>query len=247
MVYYLGSFRVFQNEQLVSSWNGLKSQSIFKYLASLKGKPIAKDVLMEMFWPDTDLDSSRRNLHQAIYSLRQTLRKEHPNYAHVQFENNFYFLNPKMDIWCDFQEFEQKVNAGRLLESQGRHDEASIEYGIGERIYQGDFLEEDLYEEWPREKREYLRMIYFETAERLIDYHLSRLEYTAASVLCRKVLNRDNYQEQVHRLLIQCYLAQGQRHLALRQYQTCVEMLRKELDIEPAATTIALYEKIRRS
>jgi DNA-binding SARP family transcriptional activator len=122
--------------------------------------------------------------------------------------------------------------------------EANVEYGIAESIYQGDFLEEDLYDEWPRAKREYLRVIYLEITERLIKNHLLRSDYTAASVLCRKVLNRDNCQEQVHRLLIQCYLAQGQRHMALRQYQTCVETLRKELEIEPTAATIALYKEI---
>lgn len=245
ILYYLGSFRAFQNEQLICSWNSMKSQCIFKYLASLNGKPVAKDILMEMFWPETNVDSARRNLHQAIYSLRQTLREDHPNYAHVQFENNCYLLNPEMDIWCDFQEFEHKVNAGRLLESQGHQDEACTEFGIAESIYQGDFLKDDLYDDWPREKREYLWVIYLEITERLIEYHLSRAEYTTASILCRKVLSRDNYQEQVHRLLIQCYLAQGQRHLALRQYHYCVQLLMDELGLEPEEATLALYPLIK--
>jgi len=43
---------------------------------------------------------------------------------------------------------------------------------------------------------------------------------------------------------MQCYLGQGQRHLAVRQYQTCVEALREELDLTPAEETVALYRRI---
>lgn len=244
VVYCLGAFRVLQDKQPVSPWNGLKSQSIFKYLISLNGKPVAKDVLMDMFWPETDLESARRNLHQAVYSLRQSLRRIRPNYAHIQFENNNYFLNPEMYIWCDFQEFEDKVETGKRLKDQGQLAETSFEFGIAESIYQGDFLEEDLYDEWPRSMRSYLRETYLEISEWLIEYHLSRSEYTAASALCRKVLNRDNCREHVHRLLIQCYLVQGQRHLALRQYHICRQALKEELDLDPAEATLALYPLI---
>ena len=37
----------------------------------------------------------------------------------------------------------------------------------------------------------------------------------------------------------------GQRSAALAQYETCRRMLKEELDVEPAAETQALYERIR--
>jgi DNA-binding SARP family transcriptional activator len=42
------------------------------------------------------------------------------------------------------------------------------------------------------------------------------------------------------------YSHQGQYHLALRQYQLCVEALHAELDVKPATETIKLFEHIRR-
>ena len=45
---------------------------------------------------------------------------------------------------------------------------------------------------------------------------------------------------------MQCYNRQGERNLALRQYQLCVEALKQLLDVPPMQETTALYHKIRK-
>jgi DNA-binding SARP family transcriptional activator len=244
VIYCLGPFRVYQNDQLITDWAGLKGQCILKYLVAHRGRPIAKDILMDVFWRDADPEAARRNLHQAIYCLRQTLRLGQPNFQHIQFGNDCYLLNPEMDTWIDFEEFEKRIQAGRRLEAAGQLAEAVAEYGIAEGLYQGDFLEEDLYEDWPRLQREHIRNMYLDIANCLSGYYVQQGEYTPAIALCQKVLAQDNCHEETHRRLMQCYLAQGQRHLAVRQYQTCVEALKEELDLTPSKETVALYQRI---
>jgi DNA-binding SARP family transcriptional activator len=63
--------------------------------------------------------------------------------------------------------------------------------------------------------------------------------------VCGKTLAVDACREEAHRRLMRCYSRQGQPYLALRQYHLCVETLKKELDVTPAATTTRLYERIR--
>jgi DNA-binding SARP family transcriptional activator len=244
VVYCLGPFRVYQDESLVSAWNGLKGQCILKYLIAHYDSPIAKDILMDVFWTDADPDAARRNLHQAVYSLRQTLRRGQPDFQHILFENDCYSLNPELDIWIDFKEFEKHIQAGRDLEVAGKRAEAMTEYGIAEGLHQGDFLEEDPYEDWPRPQRQHTRNMYLDIVDRLSGYYVQQGEYTPAVALCQKILTQDNCCERAHRRLMQCYLAQGQRHLALRQYQTCVEALRVELDLMPSEKTVALCQRI---
>ena len=246
VVYCLGTFRVYQNDQLITEWQSLKSQAIFKYLLSNSEMPVPKNILMDLFWPDATPKAARRNLHQAIYSLRQLFRGEQKDFQHIRFENDRYFLNPEIDIWLDFKEFEQHVKTGRSLEAAGHLVKAIGQYGIVEGLYQGDFLEEDLYEDWIRSQRRHFHNMYMDITDRLSRYYIQQGELITAIALCRKLLDKDNCHEGAHRRLMHCYLAQGQRHLALRQYQTCVEALRKELDIEPATTTFALYEQLRR-
>lgn len=244
VVYCLGAFRVYQGDRLITDWNGLKGKSIFKYLLAHRETPIAKDILMDLFWPDADPESARRSLHQAIYSLRQALRRGNPDFAHVYFENDCYLLNPEMSMWVDRIEFEEHLQAGRRLEAADRITEAITEYGIAESLYQGDYLEEDLYEDWPAVGREHLRRTYCELADRLSEHYVRNGEYNAAIALCHKILARDTCYEPAYRHLMRCYLAQGQRHLAVRQYQTCVEVLQVELGLGPSEETEALVQRI---
>jgi DNA-binding SARP family transcriptional activator len=244
VIYCLGSFRVYQNDQLTADWDSLKARSIFKYLVMHRGTPITKDILMEVFWPEAEPEAARRNLHQAIYSLRQTLRRRHPSFQHIQFENDCYLLNPEMDIWLDCEEFEKHAQAGQRIEAAGRLAEAMAEYGIAEGLYQGDFLEEDVYEDWIRWHREHIRNTYLNLTDHLSEYFMQQGEYTATIALSQKTLAQDKCYEEAHRRLMQCYLAQGQRHLAIRQYQACVETLKEELDLAPSEDTLALYRHI---
>ena len=158
-IYCFGPFRVYQHHQLIEEWNGLRGQAVLKYLVAHRGTPTAKDVLMDVFWPDADPEAARRNLHQAIYSLRQTLRRRDPNIQHIQFENNQYLLNPALSVWIDVEAFQTHIQSGRRLEAAGQPAAAMVDYGAAEGLYQGDFLEEDLYDEWPRPQRERLRTI----------------------------------------------------------------------------------------
>jgi len=245
VVYCLGAFRVYQNDQLITEWQSLKSQAIFKYLLSNLEVKVAKHILMDLFWPDATPEAARRNLHQAIYSLRQQMRGGQQDFQHIRFENDRYFLSPRINIWLDFNEFEQHVNAGRRLEANGNLAEAIGQYGIAEGLYLGEFLEEDLYEDWLRSQRQHFHNMYMEITDRLSRNYLHKGEHIASIALCRKLLNKDNCHEGSHRRLMKCFMVQGQRHLALRQYQTCVDTLRQELNIEPAASTIELYEQLR--
>jgi DNA-binding SARP family transcriptional activator len=45
--------------------------------------------------------------------------------------------------------------------------------------------------------------------------------------------------------LMRCYCRQGQRHLALRQYHLCTEVLTRELGVPPTQETTTLYDHIR--
>src|SRR5262249_16888554 len=53
-------------------------------------------------------------------------------------------------------------------------------------------------------------------------------------------------QEGVHRTLMRLYAKNGRPALALRQYQACVDVLQRELQVEPEAETQALYRELLR-
>jgi DNA-binding SARP family transcriptional activator len=244
VVYSLGQFRVYLNEKTIENWSSKKGLSIFKYLTIQRQTPLPKEVLMEIFWPEADPEAARRNLHQAIYSLRQTLNVENVDFQHVLFENDRYFLNPALKLWLDVEEFERRVQSGHHYEERHSSEKAMSEYAIAEGLYQGDFLSEDLYEEWTQNLRQHYWQSYLDINQRLAQYYLARSEYAACIALSLRILSIDSSQEEAHRILMKCYMAQGQRHLAIRQYQLCVQTLKSELNLPPSGETQALYEQI---
>ena len=243
-VYCLGPFRVFRGDWLLQDWSSRKAQAIFKYLITHRHAPVAKDILMDIFWPDADPEAARRNLHQAIYALRQTLKIDETDLQYIRFENDCYRFTTALTIWLDVEEFEQHVQMGRQLEQDHSKARAMAEYGIAEGLYEGDFMAEELYEDWPQARRQSLWQAYLFVAYSLTKNYLDQMEYAAAIALSQRILARDNCQEKAHEILMRCYLAQSQRHLAVRQFQLCVQALQTELELPPSAETRMLYERI---
>ncbi|RIK36404.1 MAG: hypothetical protein DCC55_27385 [Chloroflexi bacterium] len=244
--YCLGLFRVYLDQQPVAEWPSSKGQTIFKYLVTHRERPVAKEVLMELFWPEAAPDAARNNLNVAIYGLRRALRRSHPDFSHVLFHNDCYLLNPELHIWVDVEEFTQHLRNGRRLEQLAELEEAVREYRMAEALYQGEFLEEDRYEDWLLPQRQNLQDEYLALLDRLGDYYLERQEYDLCVVMTNKIVAIDACREDAQRRLMRCYSRQGHYHLALRQYHLCVEALARELDVGPSQATQDLYEKIQR-
>ena len=62
----------------------------------------------------------------------------------------------------------------------------------------------------------------------------------------RRLITLDPLNEASHRQLMQIYIQAGQHNAALKQYQTCEQILRKELGVDPQPETRALYKQIRK-
>jgi DNA-binding SARP family transcriptional activator len=244
VVYCLGSLRLFQAEKWIEAWPSRKAQQIFKYLLLHRNAIVSKDILMDTFWRDSDPEAARRNLHQAIYALRQILKNNGSDIQHILFENDGYCLNPELSLWVDYEEFQEHARIGQQLLRANLPDEALEEYIVAESLYQGDLLAEDLYEDWIQPPRQILLHLYITVASYLTEYHLSHGEYAAAITLCQRILARDSCQEEAHRNLMQCYIHLGQRHLAVRQYQLCLRSLKDELNLAPAEETRQLYRQV---
>jgi DNA-binding SARP family transcriptional activator len=238
----LGPFRVYLDDQLVEEWPGHKALSVFKCLLLNRRRRMLKDVLYELFWSELDPEACRRNLHQAIYSLRHALRRHSADTPYLLFEDDCYLLNPDLEIWVDAQEFDEHAIAGERLEASRRPDAAMTEYGLAEALYCGHLFEECLYEDWVSVERERLRSAHMHIAGRLADMFIERRDYSAAIVLCQKALVLDRCDEGAHRRLMLCYIAQGQRHLALRQFRACADALRADFGLAPSEETVALKD-----
>lgn len=246
VIYCLGNFRVYQNEQLIDVWPSGKGQLIFKYLLLNRTRPVAKEVLMDRFWPDAPPEAARNNLNVAIYGLRRALRRHQIDFSHVLFQNDCYLLNPDMAIWLDVEEFTQQLGVAQQFKQAGQQEQLIESYRAAEALYQGELLAEDRYEDWLTPQRQRLQDDYLKLLDYLSHYYLEQQAYELCAIMCHKLLAVDPCQEDAHRRLMDCFNRQGQPHLALRQYHRCVELLARELDVGPSPPTQELYARIRK-
>ncbi|HZD69815.1 MAG TPA: BTAD domain-containing putative transcriptional regulator [Actinomycetes bacterium] len=245
VAHLLGRFRVALHDAPVDNLPSGRSRALLGYLLTHRDPWPSREMLMEIFWPDAAPPVARNNLNVVVHGLRRAFHTA----AEVQvvvFEHGTYRLHPDLRFWVDVDEFDHHVRAGRQLEAAGELAGAIAEYELAASLYQGDFLADDPYEEWPVLTREHLRLTHLETVDRLSHLYFGQSRYAPCAALCQRILERDPCQEDAHRRLMRCYSRQGQLHLALRQYRICADALRAELGIDPAPETTTLYEQIRR-
>ena len=62
----LGPLELSVSGRRVRRWNSLKARAVFQYLLMHQDRPIRRDVLMELQWPDHTRNSARNNLNVAL-------------------------------------------------------------------------------------------------------------------------------------------------------------------------------------
>lgn len=244
-VYSLGPFAVHQDDAPIGDWLSSKGKSVFKYLIAHRQRPVPKEVLMELFWPDAKPRCARNSLNVAIYRVRQALSTQ-PTFSHVLFQNDCYFLNPDLNVWVDLEAFEEHIANARAWERSGDKAAAMREYGAAEALYRGELLEEDRYESWVIPRRQSLQEDYLRALDQLSRHYFEQDDYDACVAACSKILSVDACQEGAHRQMMRCYSRQKRSSLAMRQFQNCARVLEKELGVVPSMPTVDMYQRIRR-
>ena len=97
---------------------------MFQYLLIHRGRPVRRDVLMELQWPDHTHTSARNNLNVALHSLRNTLDGPWQGRQPVLYQDGCYVLNPALKWWADRDEFlsalSQRRDRPRIRPAQAR-------------------------------------------------------------------------------------------------------------------------------
>lgn len=248
-IHFFGRFELLRDgEEVVCLGRNARALAILKcLLARRKDRPVPQDYLMGWLWPESDPKRARWSLNSAIYVLRKLLGgcvPALPTSEIVLFEGGGYRLSPYILLSADTDEFDAYYEEGRRLEEASRVPEAVAKYEKAAELYRGDYLIEDLYEDWTMIERERLVDVYTDLSRRLAVRYMERGRLREGVRTCYRILEKDRCDEDTHRLLMECYVRLGQRARALRQYRLCEQVLRHECDMMPSPETRVLYASI---
>ena len=240
----LGPFRVFFGLEPIEDWQGNKGQAVFKYLLAHHPNPVPKDHLIEALWPLGEPEAGRNRLNVSLHGLRQTLRG-FTDLPVVVFEGGAYRLNPALSLSLDVQRFERYLGLAREHEANGQLEAAVAQYENALQNYGGEFLAGDSYEEWVIPLRERLQDGWLEVLHSLAYLYFELEDYTQCIAIGGRLLEADPLREDIHSLRMLSYCRLGREHLALKQYQNCLEAFQRELGSPPSHNIQELFEAIK--
>ena len=242
---WLGSPRVESNGAPVRL-ETKKNLALLAFL-SLNDRPVSRERLASIFWPDFDPERAPANLRRSLASLHASLPGKW-----LAADRDTVAVLPDHGIRVDVRAAGAHAAA---VKAHGHDDgqpcaecRARLEEAAG--LFHGEFMEGFTlagcpeFDDWQLARRENLRAELAWTLERLARAWAAEASWEQALSAARRWLALDRLHEPAQALLVRLLALSGQRSGAIRQYEEFAQMLRDELGQEPEEETRALYNRV---
>lgn len=197
-----------------------KAEAIFYYIAV--NRSVERSRVMGIFWPEEPEDKARKNLRNALYSIRQAFDAE--VIANVGQRLLCFSDQVLVETDCDF------LRAPGACAGEGEFLEAFV------------LKETPDFDDWVAQIREEIR------TERLKQLHQSfRAALTGAGdpePSGKEILRLDPFDEEICRSLMRHYVGIGQPGKCFDLYSRFCAMLEEELSLEPEPETVRLFQEV---
>ena len=245
----LGPFRVQCGDRELprGAWRRNRARSVLKYLLFHHGARISAETLVDLFFEAMGADRALDALYKAVSFLRTILEPGLPPRkasSYLESDGGTYRMILPPGSTLDTVDFEEAVDRGRMALDQGDRPLALAAWTAALEIYQGDFLEEDLIEEWTALPRERFQTTLLAVLKEMAGILFDRFEYRPALDLLHRVIETDSWDEEAYLLMMKTHLALGQRARAIETYRRCRDALKTDLDIDPPEALTRLYRNI---
>jgi DNA-binding SARP family transcriptional activator len=205
----LGDFSVVVDGEAVpkTAWGSRLARQLCKRLVAARGAPVTRDELIDLLWPD---EHDRRKLSARLSVQLSTVRRILGGGVEADRESVRLDLG---EVATDLEAFHAAVDDAAIVAA-----------------YTGEFLPDDLYEDWTGSTRDEARLRFVTAARRQAERTLAAGNPAQATALARRLVATDRYDDASHRLLISALLAGNETGAALRAHEDWTAAM-GELDI----------------
>src|SRR4051812_14959169 len=113
----LGGLRVMQGDRAVTRFRTHKTAELLAYLAYFHRRSHPREILIDLLWPEADLDGGRHSLSMALSSLRPLLEVPGKDGSVLVADRHSVGLNPAA-VSTDVAEFEAAIKTATRAETQ---------------------------------------------------------------------------------------------------------------------------------
>jgi len=235
-----GNLRISFAGRPVTAVNTNRLQSLMAYLILHGDMPQPRERLAFMLWPASSESQARTNLRQLLHHLKRALPAECSFLV-----TDHFAVQWRQDASCtiDAVEFRAAIaEAGSARMGKDRAREIQF-LATAAHVYEDDLLPA-LYDDWLTPLREDYRRRISEVLQRLATLFEEQKDYAKAIPCAERLVALDSLCEAHHQLLIRLHAANHDRASALRAYHQCMRVLRRELAVDPGASTQELFDRI---
>src|SRR5437667_5499151 len=255
----LGRFELHRDRSLLSggNWNRRKVCDLFKLLLSAEQHRLHREQIQEILWPTSTSEQAANSFGKTLYLLRRALEPDlaagkGSSSTYVLLDHDTLMLIPdRMEIDADVFEASAKQLQTRMRSRSSKEQDSQADFHLLDEfdavlaLYKGDYLPEDLYEDWAQRRRDRLRRVYSWLLENAAELALASRQSQRACEYLQALLERNSADEQTHRQLMLVYARMGRRSDALNQYLLLRKILKEELSASPLPETNELFRQIQ--
>ena len=172
----LGGLRAARGDREITRFRTQKTGALLAYLAYHLDREHPREILIELFWPEAEINRGRQSLSQELYDLRRQLEPPGTPAGVVLLKDRAMVrLNPAA-VTTDVAEFEAALGAAARVSADGGLP--ALRGAVD--LYQGELLP-GFYEDWVQQERQRLAERHFQAVCLLIA-HLEAAGDLAAAI-----------------------------------------------------------------
>lgn len=235
-VHALGPSRVFKDGHEIprSAWVSQRTRELFFYMADRA--PVARNQLLDTFWPNMPPPRAAANLYQTLYRLRKAIGD-----GVVKLADQVCEFAPGVVMAYDAARFEACALAALSLEPEDTKRLGELESAI--QMYTGDYLA-DLSIEWGRERRDELSSLHVLLLRDYSDELMNLTRYVEARAALERALAAEPLRDELHRRMLVCLAKLGRRYEVVNHYRRYRDLVRTELGLDPPEDIAQLYGRL---
>jgi DNA-binding SARP family transcriptional activator len=217
-----------------------KAASVLAYLAYHLDRPIAREILSDILWPELEVEDQRTRLRSELNRLRTLMKLDASLMDEIMPHDRTHISLSSRWVATDVASFVAELSAAHSLMDMGeRYEKLRM---TCEDIYTGDFVP-DIYEDWAGQARDHLSLrlqhALHDCAKGLV--HLS--DYEKARKCWEQVLVINPDDEVAHTRIIEALLHEDAPASALGKYARWERRLRHE-EIATTESMLLLRKRI---
>jgi predicted ATPase/DNA-binding SARP family transcriptional activator len=237
----LGELRVIQGDRIHTRFRTHKAAALLAYLALHLHQTHARERLVDIFWPDMEMEDGRNNLSTALAQLRPQLEPSGvPKNGILIADRQNVRLNPEA-VTTDVSEFECLLKKSER--AQGDERICLMESAVA--IYRGELLP-GVYEDWATYEQVRLQTLFAQTLRELGGLLEEKERWEAALTIARRAAQAEPFEEEPYQAQMRLYARLSRPAAALEVFQQAERLFRKELGVSLSAETRALADALKR-